>query len=50
VKFYAESGHPEVKHGSVPWCAAFLGGVLHESGLKGTGTLSALENWDLSEA
>lgn len=43
VKFYADSGHPEVKHDSVPWCAAFVGGVLHRVDMKGTGTLWALD-------
>lgn len=43
VKFYAEAVHPEVKHDSVPWCGAFVGGALHEAGIKGTGTLWALD-------
>lgn len=41
VKFYADAGHPEVKHDAVPWCAAFVGGVLHESHLPITGSLLA---------
>lgn len=43
LKMYAESGHPNTRHDAVPWCAAFVGAVLHRSGLKGTGTLWALD-------
>ena len=43
VAFYAKAGHPEIKHDAVPWCAAFVGGVLAEAGLKGTGSLWALD-------
>jgi len=43
VRFYALAGHPEVKHDSVPWCAAFVGGVLAECGINPTGTLWALD-------
>jgi uncharacterized protein (TIGR02594 family) len=43
VAFYAKAGHPEVRHDAVPWCAAFVGGVLHDAGLTGTGTLWALD-------
>jgi uncharacterized protein (TIGR02594 family) len=43
IAFFAEAGHPEVKHDSVPWCAAFVGAVLHESGVKPSGTLWALD-------
>ena len=43
VAFYAKAGHPEVKHDSVPWCAAFVGGVLADKGIKPTGTLWALD-------
>lgn len=43
VAFYAKAGHPEVKHDAVPWCAAFVGGVLHDVGIKPTGTLWALD-------
>jgi uncharacterized protein (TIGR02594 family) len=41
VKFYAASGHPEIIHDAVPWCAAFVGGVLHEAGILGTHSLLA---------
>lgn len=43
VRFYALAGHPEIKRDEVPWCAAFVGGVLAECGIKGTGTLWALD-------
>jgi uncharacterized protein (TIGR02594 family) len=43
VAFYAKAGHPEIKHDSVPWCAAFVGGVLADCNMKGTGTLWALD-------
>jgi uncharacterized protein (TIGR02594 family) len=41
VKFYAAAGHPEITHDSVPWCAAFVGGVLHEANLANTRSLLA---------
>ena len=43
VAMYAKAGHPEIKHDAVPWCAAFVGAILVEAGLKGTGTLWALD-------
>lgn len=43
VSFYALAGHPEVKHDEVPWCAAFVGAMLTKVGIKGTGTLWALD-------
>lgn len=49
VKFYAEAGSPGVRHDAVPWCAAFVGGVLHEAGIDGTGSLMArsYEKWGI---
>lgn len=49
VAFYAKAGHPEIKHDAVPWCAAFVGAVLADAGLKNTGSLLALsyETWGL---
>jgi uncharacterized protein (TIGR02594 family) len=49
LKFYARAGHPEIRHDSVAWCAAFLGSVLQEAGLKGTGSLMArsYERWGI---
>lgn len=43
VAFYAKAGHPEIKHDSVPWCAAYVGGVLVDVKIKPTGTLWALD-------
>lgn len=43
VDFYRRAGHPEVKHDAVPWCAAFVGAVLADMGIKPTGTLWALD-------
>lgn len=43
VRFYELAGHPEIKHDSVPWCAAFVGGVLKECSIANTGTLWALD-------
>jgi uncharacterized protein (TIGR02594 family) len=43
VKFFSESGHPEIKNDhTTPWCAAFVGAVLEEAGIKNTGSLLAL--------
>lgn len=39
--YYADAGHPEVKHDSVPWCAAFVGAMLARSGVKPSGSLAA---------
>lgn len=43
VAFFGLAGHPEIKHDSVAWCAAFVGAMLHMAGLKNTGTLWALD-------
>jgi uncharacterized protein (TIGR02594 family) len=42
VKMYAEAGFPGTKHDSVPWCAALVGAVLKECGIKPSGSLLAL--------
>ena len=39
--YYKDAGHPEVKHDSVPWCAAFVGAMLTRSGIKPSGSLAA---------
>lgn len=39
--YYRDAGHPEVKHDSVPWCAAFVGAMLARAGLEPTGSLAA---------
>lgn len=41
VKMFADSGHSWVKDDETPWCAAFVGSVLAECGIKGTGALDA---------
>lgn len=41
VRYYAEAGHPEVKHDEVAWCAAFVGAMLHRAGHPTTGSLMA---------
>lgn len=41
VKFFADSGHSWVQDDETPWCAAFVGAVLAQAGLKGTGELNA---------
>lgn len=44
MKFFVEAGHAEVRNDhTTPWCAAFVGAVLKESGLPNTGTLWALD-------
>lgn len=43
VQMFAEAGHPEIKHDSVAWCAAAVGAWLKRAGIKGTGTLWALD-------
>jgi uncharacterized protein (TIGR02594 family) len=44
---YRDAGHPEVKHDSVPWCAAFVGAMLARSGIAPSGSLAARSylNW-----
>lgn len=39
--YYKDAGHPQVKHDSVPWCAAFVGAMLTRAGRKPTGLLTA---------
>ena len=43
VKLFAAAGHPEIVHDSTAWCAAFVGAMLARAGLKGTGSLWALD-------
>jgi uncharacterized protein (TIGR02594 family) len=44
--FFAASGHPGLTD-DIPWCAAFVGAVLVECGVAGSGSLMArsYENW-----
>ena len=39
--YYKDAGHPQVKHDSVPWCAAFVGAMLARAGFKPSGLLTA---------
>jgi len=41
VDMFAEVGHDWVQDDETPWCAAFVGAVLGQAGLRGTGKLSA---------
>lgn len=41
VEMFARVGHPEIKDDETSWCAAFVGSVLLDAGLKGTGALNA---------
>jgi uncharacterized protein (TIGR02594 family) len=41
VKMFAEAGHAWVKDDETPWCAAFVGAVLGQAGLRGSGKLDA---------
>lgn len=45
--YYRDAGHPEVKHDSVPWCAAFVGAMLARAGATPSGSLAARSylNW-----
>jgi uncharacterized protein (TIGR02594 family) len=40
-KYYADAGFPEVKHDSVPWCAAFVGAMLKRANERPSGSLLA---------
>ena len=41
VRYYANSGHPEVGADEVAWCAAFVGACLQRAGVAGTRSLMA---------
>ena len=41
LEYFDSVGHGWVKDDETPWCAAFVGAVLHEAGYKGTGSLAA---------
>lgn len=47
VQMYADSGNAWVHEDETPWCAAFVGSVLAQAGIKGTGKLNARSylNW-----
>ncbi len=39
--YYAEAGHPAIKHDEIAWCAAFAGAMLKRAAVAGTGSLLA---------
>jgi uncharacterized protein (TIGR02594 family) len=39
--YYRDAGHAEVRHDSVPWCAAFVGAMLKRAGIRPSGSLAA---------
>ena len=41
LEYFAGAGHSEVKSDEVPWCAAYVGWVLLEADIEGTGSLAA---------
>ena len=41
IEWFAKVGHAWVKDDERAWCAAFVGGVLEECGIKGSGRLQA---------
>lgn len=41
VKMFADTGNSWVKDDETPWCAAFVGAVLAQCGITGTGKLNA---------
>lgn len=49
VKMYAASGNGWVKDDETPWCAAFVGAVLAQAGIKGTNKLNARSYLDWGE-
>lgn len=41
VRFFKESGFPDVRDDETPWCAAFVNAMLLRAGYKGSGALTA---------
>lgn len=41
LKMFADTGNAWVQSDETPWCAAFVGAVLAQCGIKGTGKLNA---------
>lgn len=41
IEYYKASGHSWVQDDETPWCAAFVGAVLAECGMRGTNELNA---------
>lgn len=50
VAYFKDAGHPEVKNDETAWCAAFVGAMLHRSGLPKTGALNARSYLEWGEA
>jgi uncharacterized protein (TIGR02594 family) len=50
VRYFADAGFPGIKADSVPWCAGFVGAMLHRAGIKPSGSLLALsyEHWGVA--
>jgi uncharacterized protein (TIGR02594 family) len=48
--YYRDAGHPEVRHDSVPWCAAFVGAMLKRAGIAPSGSLAARSYLDWGNA
>ena len=49
VGFFEQSGHGWVEDDETPWCAAFVGAVLAQAGMRGTGKLNAQSYKDWGE-
>jgi uncharacterized protein (TIGR02594 family) len=43
IRYYADAGHPEIKHDETAWCAAFACAMLQRAGENSPKTLSARE-------
>lgn len=41
VQYFAEASHAEIRDDETPWCAAFVGAMLHRAGIKPSGSLMA---------
>ena len=49
IEMFDQSGHAWVQDDETPWCAAFVGAVLGQAGLRGTGKLNARSYLDWGE-
>lgn len=41
LAYYRDAGFPDIRHDSVPWCAAFVGAMLKRAGIRPSGSLMA---------
>jgi uncharacterized protein (TIGR02594 family) len=50
LHYYERAGHGEIHDDDVPWCAAFVGAMLADVGIKGSHSLAArsYETWGVS--